>query len=423
MTTSEQIPSKHKKCDNCGEELMGLFCWICGQKDSHYNRSLFKIIGDFFKEMFDVDSRVFTTLSTLFLRPGALSIQFRDNKRASYVTPIRLYLFSSLVFFFLVAITSQSANVQLGGDSTDNATEQSQLASVQPTPDSQNRSREEIDDYLTSIRSLIRLDDKVFESAKDVLKGRIAVLIHDPWCEAIFATVEDMQEEIGFMTSDLQLKEVIQRAEEAHKRMRVLHEFFPDDPVTLEMGEEIVKTAKQGDLLNAMKFHLSVLYSIHHEDGFEEILAIEKRGLRLGIHAAYNGKDFFEDMTENLPLMMFALLPIFVSLLALLSIGKGIRIVFQLIFAIHIHALAFITLTVGILLSLALTSIPLAGDIVSIVLALFVVVHIYFAFKNFYGSGHIMSVLKFCVMSFAYMLVLGIGLLAMMAYFTLVQLN
>lgn len=421
MTTSEQSPIKDSKCDNCGEELLGTFCWVCGQKDSHYNRSLFKIIGDFFKEMFDVDSRVFTTLSTLFFRPGTLSIQFRENKRASYVTPIRLYLFSSLVFFFLVAITSQTANVQLGNENNVNTTDQSPLASIQPSTDSRSRSREEIDDCLSSIRSSNRIDDRIFESAKDVLKGRIATLEHDPWCEAIFVAAEAMNEQIGYMASDLQLKEAIQRAEEAHKRMRVLQEFYSDDPVTLHMGEEILKTSKQGDMLNLVKFGLSHAYRFHREQDFEEVPALEIRGLRLGIHAAYNGKDFLEDMTENLPLMMFVLLPIFVSLLALMSIGKGIRVVFQLIFAMHIHALAFISLTIGILLSLIISRIPFAADIMSFVLVLFVVVHIYLSFKNFYGSGHIVSLLKFFVISFLYMLMLGTSLTAMMAYFTLVQ--
>ena len=419
MNTLEQHPSKDNKCDNCGEELLGAFCWVCGQKDTHYNRSVFKVIADFFKEMFDVDSRVFTTLTTLYLRPGALSIQFRDNKRASYVTPIRLYLFSSLVFFFLVAITTQSQNVQLGEPNIVDSTRVSASSSKTTHDAFRNRTREEIDEYLTSIRSLVRLDENVFEGAKNVLKGRIANLVHDPWCEDIFAIIDNMQGGMGFLGRDQQLTEAIQRAEEAHKRMRVIHEFFVDDPMTRAMGEEIVKTTRRGELLNFMKVALSNIYAFHQNSGFEDIMSFEKSLVRLGIHAVYNGKEFLEDMTENLPLMMFALLPIFFSLLALLSVRKRIRIVFQLIFAMHIHAFAFITLTLAVLLSLLFMSfgIPWFGDILFLLFILFILGHTYVAFKNFYATGHIISLLKFSFLIFTYFAILSFSLLAMAVYF------
>ncbi|MCY3542039.1 MAG: DUF3667 domain-containing protein [Gammaproteobacteria bacterium] len=421
MTTSEQQPHNDTKCDNCGEELLGAFCWVCGQKDTHYNRSVFKVIGDFFKEMFDVDSRVFTTLSTLFFRPGKLSIQFRDNKRASYVTPIRLYLFSSLVFFFLVAITSRSQNVQLATDRLVDTTETTQMESSQMREETPSRTQEEIDEYLTSIRSLVRVQEDAFESAKNVLKGRIVTLENDPWSERIFERTDYLQDLVSRGVSDWGLIEEIQSAEEAHRRLRVLYEFFQEDSVTLEMGKEIVKSRERGQLLTATKLVLSDRYREHADSEFANISALEIYFLRLEIAAAYNGKDFVEEMAESLPLMMFVLLPIFVSVLSLLNLGKGIRVVFQLIFAMHIHALAFITLTVSILLSLLLTNIPIAGLITTLVLTLFIVVHVYLSFKNFYGSGHIISLIKFFVLTIVYGVVLSVSVLAMVVFFTLMS--
>ncbi|MYF03209.1 MAG: DUF3667 domain-containing protein, partial [Gammaproteobacteria bacterium] len=361
MQTLEQQPNKYTKFDNWGDELLGEICLVCGQKDSQYNRSVFKVIGDFFKEMFDVDSRVFTTLSTLFFRPGKLSIQFRDNKRASYVTPIRLYLFSSLVFFFLVAITSRSQNIQLGEDRVVDSTNTTQEESSLTPAETPARSQKEIDEYLTSIGSLVRDQEGAFESAKNVLKGRIVTLESDPWSERIFERTDYLQNLVTLGVSDWGLIEEIQHAEEAHRRLRVLHEFFKKDRVTRVMGEEIVKSREQGQLLRATKMLLSRMYAEHVDSEFAYIPAWEIHLLRWDIAAAYNGKDFVEDMAESLPLMMFVLLPIFVSVLGLLSLGKGIRVVFQLIFAMHIHALTFITLTVSILLSLLLTSIPGVG--------------------------------------------------------------
>ena len=418
MTTIEQKPSKDSKCDNCGEELLGTFCWVCGQKDSHYNRSVFKVTSDFFKEMFDVDSRVFTTLSTLFFRPGKLSVQFRDNKRASYVTPIRLYLFSSLVFFFLVAIISRSQN--LGEERSPDGNDASQVELSQSFLEQHPvRTQEEIDEYLTTIRGLVRAEEGVFESAKNVLKGRIVTLASDPWSERIFEITDYLQDLVTPSVSNWGLVEEIQQAEEAHKRIRVLHEIFHDEPATRALGEEIVRSRQQGELLNTVKFLLSGIYANHEVVEGRDISRFLKRVLAGLINATQNGPQFVEDVIENLPLMMFVLLPIFVSMLSVLSLGKGIRVVFQLIFAMHIHALAFITLTFEILISWVVSIIPVVSnvpyviEIIALLLFSFIIVHTYLSFKKFYRSGHIVSLMKFFVLTFAYVLVLAISLLAM----------
>ena len=421
MTTLEQQPNKDTKCDNCGEELLGVFCWVCGQKDTHYNRSVFKVIGDFFKEMFDVDSRVFTTLSTLFFRPGKLSIQFRDNKRASYVTPIRLYLFSSLVFFFLVAITSRSQNI--GEENSSDGINASPVEfSITQRGEAPVRTQEEIDQYLTSIRSLVRLEESAFESAKNVLKGRIVTLQYDPWSERIFDITDHLQDLVPLRLSDWGLIEEIQAAEEAHKRLRVVRDLFQDDSVTRALGEDIVRSREQGILRDSVKLMLSGFYANFAQDELRVVSGILKRLLKGLINAAHNPREFVEDVTENLPLMMFVLLPIFVSILSLLSLGKGIRVVFQLIFAMHIHALAFITLTFEILISLVVSVIPGLSDIpyligiIALLLFMFIIVHIYLSFKKFYGSGHIVSLMKFFVLTLAYGLLLAISLLALMVF-------
>lgn len=417
--TSERFPQPDSKCDNCGEALRGPFCWVCGQKDTHYNRSVFKVIGDFFKEMFDVDSRVFTTLSKLFLRPGTLSIEFRDNKRASYVTPIRLYLFSSLVFFFLFAVSFKNANVQLGGEFNFVGDNSSQANTVRPDEGRQGRTSEEIEEYLTLIRDVLRTEDDIFASARNVLENRIVNLDHDPWCEAIFEVVDNIEGGAHFFNYDLQLIEAIQRAEDNHKRMRVLVEYFPNDSVTFAMGDKIVKTLKHGWLLNFMKATLLGAF-IHEASNFETITPLETSLIRLGIHSAYNGLDFVDDIAENLPLMMFTLLPIFVLLLALFNLGKGIRIVFQLIFAMHVHALAFISLTFGILMSRLLALVQVNTELVVSLLTLLILGHVYISFKRFYGSGYIISLLKFTVITFLYTLILTLSLLAMTIYIVVV---
>ena len=55
------------------------------------------------REAFEVDARIFQTLKLLLFKPGSLSTEFSRNRRARYMSPIRLYLFTSLVFFLVLS--------------------------------------------------------------------------------------------------------------------------------------------------------------------------------------------------------------------------------------------------------------------------------------------------------------------------------
>ncbi|MCY3818032.1 MAG: DUF3667 domain-containing protein [Gammaproteobacteria bacterium] len=95
------------QCANCGNERALGFCAHCGQNDRDYLRSLPSLVRDIVREVFEVDSRTFRTLRLLVLRPGELSAEFSRNRRANYSSPIRLYLFFSLLFFFVLSVTSK----------------------------------------------------------------------------------------------------------------------------------------------------------------------------------------------------------------------------------------------------------------------------------------------------------------------------
>ena len=92
-------------CPNCGAPKRGRFCAVCGQNDRDYLRSLFPVVYQILAETFEADSRVWRTLGALFCRPGFLSLEFSRNRRAHYLSPFRLYLFTSLLFFLLLSLT------------------------------------------------------------------------------------------------------------------------------------------------------------------------------------------------------------------------------------------------------------------------------------------------------------------------------
>ena len=92
------------ECPNCGELRPGPHCAWCGQNDRDYRRSSWSLIADFFRETFELDSKLFRTLKLLLLKPGRLSAEFSRNRRASFVSPVRLYLFASVIYLFAVSL-------------------------------------------------------------------------------------------------------------------------------------------------------------------------------------------------------------------------------------------------------------------------------------------------------------------------------
>ena len=95
-----------RNCPNCGRDRPESFCAHCGQSDRDYARALRSLAGEFVRETFELDSRLFRTLKLLTFRPGSLTREFSRNRRAGFVSPVRLYIFASFVFFLLLSLVS-----------------------------------------------------------------------------------------------------------------------------------------------------------------------------------------------------------------------------------------------------------------------------------------------------------------------------
>jgi hypothetical protein len=98
-----------RPCPNCGEPLGGPFCGQCGQADTALDVPFRRVVSELLAELLNADSRVWRTGRTLLFRPGLLTAEYNAGRRARYLPPLRVYMLSSLLFFFVVA----TARVQL----------------------------------------------------------------------------------------------------------------------------------------------------------------------------------------------------------------------------------------------------------------------------------------------------------------------
>ena len=91
-------------CANCGRSFSGRFCPDCGQDLEDIRRPFAEIARHFLGDFFAFDARIWRTLVPLFTRPGGLTVDYIEGRRARYVPPLKLYVFAAFLYFTIVAI-------------------------------------------------------------------------------------------------------------------------------------------------------------------------------------------------------------------------------------------------------------------------------------------------------------------------------
>jgi hypothetical protein len=134
-------------CLDCGEPLTGAFCSQCGQRDIPPYPSVRELAIDAFWELSGWDGRFAATVRALVSRPGMLTREFLEGRRARYLSPLRLYLLASLLYFVIAA-----AVPDISGESAPGVN-----IKFTPTPD-----------------STIAGPQRVTDAAQKAMKGRAA---------------------------------------------------------------------------------------------------------------------------------------------------------------------------------------------------------------------------------------------------------
>ncbi|MGZ8538743.1 MAG: DUF3667 domain-containing protein, partial [Flavisolibacter sp.] len=92
---SHQKERTEKNCLNCGTTVAGKYCQVCGQENIVTRESFWSMFRHFIYDILHFDGNFFHTIKYMFTRPGFVARQYAEGKRARYIHPIRMYLFTS----------------------------------------------------------------------------------------------------------------------------------------------------------------------------------------------------------------------------------------------------------------------------------------------------------------------------------------
>ena len=101
------------ECASCGSARRGAYCSACGQKFAPINPTLGYFLYDLTHELLNVDGKIFRSVRLLLTRPGFLTREILAGRRSPYVSPIRLYLTFSILFFVTLAFVPEAIRMDI----------------------------------------------------------------------------------------------------------------------------------------------------------------------------------------------------------------------------------------------------------------------------------------------------------------------
>ncbi len=340
-----QLPD-HPDCLNCGTELRGQYCGHCGQRATSRLISLWELVRDGFGDLLDVDSRLWRTMIPLLVRPGQLTLDYLQGRRARYMPPFRMYLVLSLVFF-VIAFFDPRDDLSLLFE-----------PEPEPTPEEQAAKDEERDRNLDEAQQ----------------------------------TIEDLADR-GILSQEEAGKVLTEIGEESDDRatVTIYGESDGDDGLNFQYDEET------GDCVVTGVDRLP--------DWLQRRLTQERLERICERVGADDGKSLGDLLLDNIPVALIVLLPFMALVLKALYPLSRRYFVEHLLFFVHFHAFFFLILTLQILFGRLGPMIFIPEPIVILILvaaSLYIPVYLYKAMRRVYGQGHLLTGAKYVVLSVTY---------------------
>ena len=352
---------KEKDCLNCGHIVEEKFCPKCGQENIVVKEDALHMVAHAIADYFHFEHKFFGTLKPLLFKPGQLTAAYVAGKRVSFIHPIRLYIFVSIVFFLFV----------FSGRNKEN-TKEKEISKTEKTSNLNKTQQDSlVDEQLKSVEENLKYIPGGKDLKDSILKEAKAEILKDA-------------------TSDKPLK--------------------PSKVRKIKYGRGSWSTL---DTTVADYEKNQLALAKDKRDGFIKHYFIKKT---IEVNKQEDpGKKFLEDILHNIPKMMFLLLPLFALFLKLVYINKNKYYYEHLIYSFHIHSAIFLSILFTMLLQWLIGFVYDVSDWLSLLCMVYIIWYIYRSLRTFYGSSRWVTILKIFFLNFCYTIALTICFLIIMA--------
>lgn len=347
-----QLKERSEKiCLNCGAVIYGRYCHFCGQENVEIKETFWQLVTHFVYDIIHFDGKFFSTLKHLLLKPGFLSHEHLRGRRASYLHPIRMYVFTS-AFFFLIYFTFF-------------------------------QQKEDVKTVVTN--------GSVADLLKRMQKDKIQL-------EKILQDSSSLNE--------------LEKTKNRKKIEKLDHdiEFLKKDTIHLDSLQSIKNNFNLFAGNNSYKFKSFAAY-----DSAQQTLSKDKRDgfivrsfTRQNYHLQekYKGdgnallQSIFNDFKHRFPQILFISLPLFALILMLLyHRNKQIYYVNHVVFSIHLYCAFFIIVLFSLLAgSILEKTSAFIYDWFNVIITLIYFFYLYKAMRNFYEQRRAKTILKYVIL-------------------------
>jgi len=334
------MSSNSKQCFNCNTSLPSeaTYCLSCGQKHTTGRIKLRNLIGDFFAEQFNLDSRILKTAQSIFI-PGKLTEEFFLGKHKTYSSPLRLFLITAVLFASVLAF-QLFQDKEIGANNLNEMIHQNERFHV------------------------LRKLDSIHLEQKNIFKNTIVTNALDTVSAHLWDALDN-----------------------------------PNDSILLndeiKIGNLNLPNISRDDFENMSSKELGEHYG--KDMGFWE-----KQLLTQGIKTIKQGDNLIQYLFGKTTLALFFMMPFLAFFLKIIYVRRKKFYVEHLIFSFHYHAFLFLLFTIVTLLE------PYVGGSIIGIGFLIAFVYLFVSLKRIYQQGWFKTLLKICIISFIYIILITI---------------
>jgi hypothetical protein len=396
---------KEKNCLNCQATLYGRYCHVCGQENLEPKETVWHLVQHFFNDITHFDGKFFSTVKYLLWKPGFLSKEYVAGRRMSYLNPIRLYVFTSAIFFLILFALKNPKDMVHTEETPDRAQTISELKQERAKLQKELSKDEDKGDSVSTDRDIVKLDMELAaikkyygDSSKRLFTSRDLGLL-------LVREINDSLPETKDLLSVLPLKE----QQKIYKNIRQSVRKYSDSTGAAIAGGESTLFGEIAGNYRTEEAYDSAEKALPDSlrDGWLQRTVIHKC-IAANIEFNKDKNAYFEHVAENIlhsiPKVLFVSLPIFALILNIMYFRrrKTYYYVDHGIFTIHLYCATFILSMAIFLLSQLVSNfgrlwVDIVAGILIFAIWVYIIIYLYKAMRGFYGQGRFKTFVKYCL--------------------------